>query len=62
MDVQSWTDQRKWMRLEILNTTKTTVEFKAHYLESLEPRIQHEKSTFKASHGKWYYLDGIFLS
>ena len=61
-DIQQWAISSKWMNLEILKSTDTIVEFKAHYLDQyLETQIHHERSTFKKDQGIWYYVDGIIL-
>ena len=62
-EIQNWVENNKWMHLKILNSTKTTVEFKAYYLnQHLESEVQHEKSQFKDFQGRWYYLKGVFIS
>lgn len=61
-EILRWSQENKWMGLEITNATITTVTFKAHYLDKdLAPRIHHEKSNFKKVDGLWYYVDGVYL-
>ncbi|WP_262708593.1 YchJ family protein [Sphingobacterium psychroaquaticum] len=61
--IAQWASANKWMQLEVLRATETTVEFKAHYLNANgEVEIHHEKSTFKRTQGIWYYVDGRLLS
>jgi len=59
-EIKSWANQNKWIQLEILNSTRTTVEFKAHYLDqNFNLNIHHEKSTFKKVQHIWYYAEGM---
>ncbi len=59
-EIHSWVKDNKWMNLEILQSTKNTVEFKAYYLNKwLETDVQHEISEFKRLNSKWYYLRGV---
>jgi SEC-C motif-containing protein len=55
----AFASQNKWIKLEIIIATETTVEFKAFYLDnSLNTQMHHEKSTFKKEEGSWFYVDG----
>ncbi|WP_241254986.1 YchJ family metal-binding protein [Sphingobacterium sp. DR205] len=57
--IEQWAKENKWMQLNILKATFSTVEFEAHYLDSeLQVQIHHEKSTFKQQGDLWYYVDG----
>ena len=61
-EILRWAEENKWMGLEIVNATPTTVTFKAHYLDQRLVRcVHHEKSTFKKEGGMWYYVSGIYL-
>lgn len=56
-----WARSNQWLKLEVLNSTETTVEFKAYYLDNLlQAQIHHEKSTFVKKGGSWYYVDGEY--
>ncbi|WP_366183640.1 YchJ family metal-binding protein [Flavobacterium ovatum] len=60
-DILEWATTNKWLKLEVLNTTETTVEFKAYYQDtSGQKYIHHEFSTFKKENENWYYVDGRF--
>lgn len=62
-EIEIWAKECKWMFLEIIKSTVNTVEFKAHYIDSLmNTQVHHEKSTFKKVQDSWYYLDGVILS
>ncbi len=52
----------EWLKLDILNVTKETVEFKAYYRESDGIKVLHEKSSFVEVDGDWKYNDGILYN
>ena len=61
-DILEWAASNRWQNLEVLNTTKDTVEFKAYYLDSNGVnQIHHELSTFIFENGNWFYVDGEFF-
>ena len=61
-DILQWSKSNTWLKLEIIASDETTVEFKAYYLdESLKANVHHEKSTFVFENGNWFYVDGIFF-
>ena len=33
-EIESWAKSVNWLKLEVLNSTKTTVEFKAYFMEN----------------------------
>lgn len=58
-ELLAWAQSNHWVRLEILNATVTTVEFKAYYLDvRLQAQVHHEFSTFVQEAGVWYYVEG----
>ena len=60
-DILGWSKSNQWIKLEILNSSENTVEFKAYYIDSeLKAQVHHEKSTFKNENGLWFYVDGEF--
>lgn len=60
-DILAWSQANKWLKLEVLASTETTVTFKAYYLdENLEAQVHYEHSTFKFENGKWFYVDGEY--
>lgn len=61
-EILDWATCNEWQKLEIINTTETTVEFKAYYLDCFKkPKIHHEFSNFKLENGSWFYVDGSFF-
>lgn len=67
--IERWAKASRWLRLEIVSTTKGaatdkegTVEFKAYYTdETGQPQIHHERSNFRKELGKWFFVDGTIL-
>jgi SEC-C motif-containing protein len=60
-DILLWATSNQWQKLEVLNSTATTVEFKAYFLDqNKRPQIHHEFSTFVQEDGIWYYVDGEY--
>jgi SEC-C motif domain protein len=60
-DILAWSQANKWLKLEVLASTETTITFKAYYLdENLKAQVHYEHSTFKLENGKWFYVDGEF--
>ena len=59
--ILAWSQANKWLKLEVLASTETTVTFKAYYLdENLKAQVHYEHSTFKLENGKWFYVDGEY--
>lgn len=57
-DILDWAESNKWVRLEILSSSESIVEFKAYYIDSaLQMQVHHEISKFVKVEGKWFYLD-----
>jgi len=51
----------KWFKLEVLSAPKAdhdegTVEFNAHYIYKNKLYVLHEKSLFKKTSERWYYV------
>lgn len=60
-DIEKWSKENAWQKLEVLNSTDTTVEFKAYFLdENKKQQVHYEKSTFVFEDGNWFYLSGEF--
>ncbi|MFV5685079.1 YchJ family protein [Flavobacterium sp. GB2R13] len=63
VEILNWAISNQWQKLEIINATKNTVEFKAYFLDSkLQNQIHHELSTFKLENENWFYVDGKFFN
>ena len=51
----------KWLRLKIVNSTPSQVEFIATYRSSGKAYKMHENSRFLFEDGRWFYVDGVVL-
>jgi SEC-C motif-containing protein len=56
-ELEKWTKSVKWVKLEILNTTKHTVYFNAFFLENGSLESIEENSSFCKENNYWVYLD-----
>ena len=60
-EILNWSQQNKWLQLEVLATTENTVTFNAHFLDNQRiKQIHFEHSYFKNEDGIWYYVDGDY--
>lgn len=60
-DILEWARSNQWLKLEVLNATEDTVEFKAYYLDDmLRAQMHHEKSFFMKEGENWYYVNGEY--
>jgi len=60
-DILEWSLSNKWIKLEILASSETTVTFNAYYLDAnLKAQVHYEHSTFKLENGIWFYVDGEY--
>ena len=58
-DIIQWSKSNQWLKLEVLKSSETVVEFKAYFLdEKLKATVHHEISTFKKEEETWFYVEG----
>lgn len=55
-EILDWAKSVVWLRLEVLNSTENTVEFKAYFTENGKDELLHENSKFVKENGNWMYL------
>ncbi len=55
-ELMQWSKSVTWLKLEILNTTVNTVEFKAYFYENGTLECIHENSLFIKENNHWVYL------
>ena len=55
-EILNWTNSVDWIKLEIINSTETIVEFKAYFIENGQMDVIHEKSSFIKENDYWTYL------
>jgi len=65
-EILKWTKSVKWLKLEVLNTTKGgvsdmegSVEFKAYFEENGVAEVIHENSKFNRENNHWVYLEEL---
>ncbi len=61
-EIVEWSKENKWLKLEIVKSNTSVVEFKAHFQdENRQLHIHHERSDFTIDEGRWYYVKGKFF-
>lgn len=61
-EILNWAQSNDWQKLEIIQTTLTTVEFKAFYIDyKKQLQIHHEHSRFVFENENWFYVDGDYF-
>jgi SEC-C motif-containing protein len=54
--IRKWMRQVEWLKLHVVATDETHVEFIAEYLSATAPGRHHECSVFEKIAGEWFYL------
>lgn len=54
-EILDWTKSVEWIRLEVINSTENTVEFKAYFMENGKLDVIHENSFFCKENSHWVY-------
>ncbi|QOL25162.1 YchJ family protein [Thalassotalea sp. LPB0316] len=60
-ELEQWARATTWLKLEINQTTESTVTFTATYTEAGQLYQIQEHSRFTQEHGAWRYVDGDIL-
>lgn len=58
-EILAWTKSVEWVKLNVLNTTENTVEFKAFFYENGSLNVIHENSFFVKENKHWVYKDAF---
>tara|TARA_R110002049_G_scaffold63196_6_gene168207 strand:- start:4621 stop:4989 length:369 start_codon:yes stop_codon:yes gene_type:complete len=56
-ELEKWTKSVKWIGLEILDSTKNAVKFKAYFTEKNNLEVIEEHSIFCKENNYWVYLN-----
>lgn len=56
--IREFSSSVEWLKLDVLNSNGTQVEFKAYYRDADGIKVLHEKSNFILKDGTWLYTDG----
>ena len=59
-ELEKWTKSVKWIKLEVLNTKKNAVHFKAYFIENASLDIIEEYSIFCKENNYWVYLNARY--
>jgi SEC-C motif-containing protein len=57
LELEKWTKSVNWIRLEILNASENTVNFKAYFIENGNIEVIEEHSSFCKENNYWVYLN-----
>lgn len=60
--IEAFSNSVEWLKLDVIHTTETTVEFKAYYRDKHGIAVLHEKSNFEKENGMWKYMDGLLYN
>ena len=58
-EILSWTKSVEWIKLNVIQTTESTVEFKAYFKENEILNHIHENSLFVKENGYWVYKSAL---
>ena len=58
-ELLTWTNSVEWVKLEVLNSTENTVEFKAYFIENGSLNVIHENSFFVKENNHWVYKNAF---
>ena len=56
--IEEFSNSVRWLKLDILDTNESQVEFKAYYRDEEEIKVLHERSNFVYENGLLKYKDG----
>ncbi|WP_405607993.1 YchJ family protein [Polaribacter sp. Asnod1-A03] len=58
-EIFTWTKSVEWIKLDVLQSTKNTVEFKAYFYENGSLNVIHENSFFEKEDNYWVYKNAL---
>lgn len=58
-EILTWTKAVEWVKLDVLQSTENTVEFKAYFYENNTLNFIHENSFFVKENDHWVYKSAI---
>ncbi|MEA1983719.1 MAG: YchJ family metal-binding protein [Campylobacterota bacterium] len=62
VDIENFSSQVEWLKLDVINAIDERVEFKAYYRDKDGVQVLHEKSNFVLVDGVWKYKDGALYN
>jgi len=60
--IKEFANSVEWLKLDIIQSSFNTVEFKAYYRDKEGIKVLHEKSNFVEEDGIWKYRDGTLYN
>ena len=58
-EILTWTKSVEWVKLDVLQSTENTVEFKAYFYENGSLNVIHENSFFVKENKHWVYKNAL---
>jgi len=58
-EILTWTKSVEWIKLDVLEVTENTVEFKAFFYENNSLNVIHENSFFEKENNHWVYKSAL---
>ncbi|AUC23537.1 Sec-C motif domain protein [Polaribacter sejongensis] len=58
-EILAWTKSVEWLKLNVLQSTENTVEFKAFFYENSSLNVIHENSLFVKENDHWVYKSAL---
>ncbi|APG66407.1 Sec-C motif domain protein [Tenacibaculum todarodis] len=58
-EILAWTKSVEWVKLDVLNSTENSVEFKAYFYENGSLNVIHEHSFFEKENNHWVYKSAL---
>ncbi|QXP67623.1 YchJ family protein [Polaribacter sp. AHE13PA] len=58
-EILTWTKSVEWVKLDVLESTENTVEFKAYFYENGSLNLIHENSFFSKENDHWVYQSAL---
>ena len=58
-EILAWTKSIEWVKLDVLQSTESTVKFKAYFYENGSLNIIHENSFFVKENNCWVYKNAL---
>lgn len=58
-EILTWTKSVEWVKLDVLEASEHTVEFKAYFRENGNLNFIHENSLFVIENGFWVYKSAL---
>ena len=58
-EILTWTKSIEWVKLDVLQSSENTVEFKAFFYEDSSLNVIHENSLFVKENDHWVYKSAL---